>query len=154
MLIISLKKKTGTMINCSLILKKDKYCPHMQETPLLLSLTDTAFVSLRGFMFCFLFMLFLSASFFFSSSSSVVHPHRHASHHSVSSAWSSVSSRYFSHRTSLLTYYDWIPLQSLPHVEGHNQLRCLLWSGSVLLAQLRTIEWKLYGDILVGLSED
>ena len=39
----------------------------MQETPLLLSHTDIAFVSLRGFMFCFLFMLFLSASFFFFS---------------------------------------------------------------------------------------
>ena len=61
------------MINCSLILKKDTYCPHMQETPLLLSHTDTAFVSLRGFMFCFLFMLLSSASFLFFFSCTFPH---------------------------------------------------------------------------------
>lgn len=63
MLIIFLKNQDNDKLFTNL--KKDKYCPHMQETPLLLSHTDTAFVSLRGFMFCFLFMLFLSASFFF-----------------------------------------------------------------------------------------
>ena len=135
------------MINCSLILKKDTYCPHMQETPLLcFSLIQTLLLSVWEVL-CFAFSLCSSLLhlFYFSS---VVHSHTHASHHSVFSAWNSMSSRYFLHRKPLLTCPDWILLQTLPHIwrTPSTALSSVFWQHVSVIAKdhgMEVIWWHI-----------
>lgn len=130
--------------------EKDEYCPYMQETPLLLSHMDTGFISPRGFMFCFPFMLLSSATFFFPA----VHSHTHPliilfpllrilylqALFFTENQWSLIKTEFF--------------CKAFPISEGHHESLCLLCSGGMFLSQLMPIVWKLYGDTSVGLSED
>ena len=140
------------MINCSLILKKDTYCPHMQETPLLLSHTDTAFCQSERFYVLLSLYAPLLCVFFIFLQLYIPTQKPLIILFSLPGILCLQGIFFTENHCSLVKTEFFCKL--FPTSEGHHPLLCLLCSGSMFLSWLRTTEWKLCGDISVGVSED